>query len=267
MILIALGLYGLLVAGATIWQRQLLYFPTPLTPAEARQLAAEKQFEPWTNAVGEIIGWKMPATGPAQGSVLIVHGNAGSALNRNYIARPIHEAAAVDVYVLEYPGYGVRAGKPSQDAFFAAAEAAFAQMPAGRPRYVVSESIGTGVACELAKNHPAEVAGMVLFVPYHKLAWVAQQNFWFLPAYLFLLDRFDPESYLRDYRGPIKFVIAERDEAVGAKTGLKLARGYAGRKTIEVVPGAYHNEVEGQPVEWWQSVFGFWQGDKVPATQ
>ena len=114
------------------------------------------------------------------------------------------------------------------------------------------------MACDLAKNHPQEVAGLALFVPYHNLASVAQRQIWFLPAYLLLLDRFGPEECLKSYHGPVKFVIAEKDEIIGAASGLRLAKNYTGPKDSQVFPGAGHNDISGQPPGWWRDVFSFW---------
>jgi pimeloyl-ACP methyl ester carboxylesterase len=190
---------------------------------------------------------------------LIIHGNAGCALHRDYIAQPIHAAAGVDVFVLEYPGYGARNGAPTKASMDAAAEESFQLLPAGKPKYLVSESIGTGVACDLAKNHPNEVAGLALFVPYHKLASVAQGKMWFFPTYFLLLDRFDPEECLKNYRGPVKFVVAGNDEILGPATGKKLADSYRGPKELQVIAGAHHNDVSAQSPEWWREVFSFWK--------
>ena len=223
------------------------------------QVAAGHGFVPWRNAAGQIIGWEIPAKGAAAASVLITHGNAGTALSRDYLARPIHDAEPVDVYVLEYPGYGAREGSPSKTSMVAAAEEAFHLLPAGKPRYLVSESIGTGVACELAKAHGQDVEGMALFAPYHNLASVAQRHMWFLPAYFFLLDRFNPQACLENYRGPVKFIVAGKDEIIGSASGLRLANGYQGPKELQVIPDAYHNEVCEQSPEWWREVFKFWE--------
>ena len=259
-ILIALAVtYFFLCACGCALQRKLLYFPTKIPPGAAVQAGAEHGFVPWKNNSGQIIGWKIPARGPAAGSVLIVHGNAGCAIGRDYLAQPVHEAADVDVFVLEYPGYGARDGSPSKTSFLAAAEEAFQLLSTSSPRYVVSESIGAGVACELAKKHPQEVAGLALLVPYHNLASVAQHQIWFLPTYFLLLDRFNPEDCLRSYDGPVKFVIAGQDEVIGPASGLRLANGYAGPKEVQVFPGAHHNDVSGQPAVWWREVFSFWQ--------
>ena len=112
---------------------------------------------------------------------------------------------------------------------------------------------------------PSEIAGVALFVPYRNLASVAQRRMWFLPAYILLLDRFDPEACLKQYHGPVKFVIAGDDEIIGAASGLQLANGYAGAKKIQVIPGAHHNDVAEQSPDWWREVFSFWQKNAVVA--
>lgn len=252
----------LCVCGCAV-QRRLLYFPTKLPPDVAVQEAVVSGFIPWKNNSGEIIGWEIPANGASIGSVLIVHGNAGCALNRGYLAQPIHEATNANVFVLEYPGYGPRKGSPSKKSMDAAAEEAFRLLPANGPKYIVSESIGTGVACDLAQDHPSEIAGMALLVPYHNLASVAQRKMWFLPAYIFLLDRFNPEKSLKSYHGPVKFVVAGSDEILGPATGIRLFKSYAGPKDLQIIAGAHHNEVAEQPPEWWKKVFSFWKDNET----
>src|SRR4051794_25277433 len=95
------ALYLIVVVAAAVFQRQLIYFPSKLSPALAAREAASRGFVAWRNPGGQIIGWKLPSSRPSTGSVLVVHGNAGSAIDRDYFARPIHDAAAVDVYLLE----------------------------------------------------------------------------------------------------------------------------------------------------------------------
>jgi uncharacterized protein len=259
-VLITLAIiYGLLCVAVFIWQRNLLYIPTKIPANVIEKVAAEHGFIPWKNSAGQIIGWKIPANGISTASVLIVHGNAGCAVGRDYLARPIHDATNVDVFVLEYPGYGAREGSPSKKSFDAAAEEAFQLLPTNAPKFIVSESIGAGVACDLAKNHPQEIAGLALFVPYHDLASVAQKHFWFLPTYFLLLDRFNPADSLKNYHGSVKFIIAEKDEVIGSASGLKLADGYDGPKNLQVIPSAHHNDVSAQLPEWWREVFSFWR--------
>ena len=251
--------YLFVVLAALIFQRRLIYFPRIIPPALVEPAAAELGFVPWRNPSGQIIGWKFPATSSPVASVLITHGNAGCAIDRGYLAGPIHDAAPVDVYVLEYPGYGARGGAPGKPAFLAAAEEAFGLLTNNLLKYLVSESIGAGLACYLAKTHSANVAGLVLFMPYHDLASVAQRKMPLLPAYLLLLDRFNPAECLRDYRGPLKIVLAGADEIIPVESGRRLFEGYQGPKNLQIIPGARHNDIAEQSPAWWKEVFLFWQ--------
>lgn len=261
--LLTLGIvYGLFLVAGCAWQRKLLYFPSRYSLAEEKEFAGQKGFVPWPNPSGEIIGWKCPATGVATGSVLVVHGNGGAALNRDYFAQPIHQATALDVFVLEYPGYGAREGKPSMKSWLAAGEEAYALLPQDKPIYLVSESLGAGVAAHLAKLHPKGIAGMVMFVPYDSLPSLAQSRMPLLIPYFFLVDRYQPAEWMKDYRGPVKFVLAERDEIIPPKFGQRLFDSYAGPKQLQIIPGASHNEVAEQTPEWWREVFIFWDKDK-----
>ena len=254
--------YVLFVLAAAIFQRRLIYFPRTIPPALAEPAAAELGFVPWRNPPGQIIGWKYPAASSPVASVLITHGNAGCAIDRGYLAGPIHDAAPIDVYVLEYPGYGSRAGSPGKRSILAAAEEAFGLLTNGLPKYLVSESIGAGAACYLAGAHPAEVAGLVLFMPYYNLASVAQRRMPLLPAYFLLLDRFNPAECLKDYREPVKMVLAGADEIIPVESGRRLFEGYAGPKNLQIIPSARHNDIAGQSPAWWKEVFAFWQQNR-----
>ncbi len=255
--------YGLLLICGCAWQRKLLYFPTKIPAGDVAQASARSGLEPWRNAAGEIIGWKLAASAASTGSVMVIHGNGGCALQRGYIARPIHDAAALDVFILEFPGYGMREGSPGLKSILAAAEEAFALLPQEKPVYLVSESLGTGVAAFLAKTHPKEIAGMVMFVPYASLPSLAQSKMPLLLPYLFLKDRFEPAAWLKEYRGPIKFVLAERDEIIPVKFGQRLFDSYAGLKALQIIPNVGHEGVTEQSPEWWQDVFGFIGNQKL----
>lgn len=257
LILLALYLVPLLLVGCS--QRRFIYYPSRLSTTEALNIAEREGFEPWRNDAGEIIGWRMAATGAPTGSVLVMHGNAGSALNRDYFARSIHSAGPLDVFVLEYPGYGARAGSPSMQSFLAAAEEAFQKLPTNRPIYLVAESLGSGPAAHLAKTYGNRIAGIIFFAPYDDLAKVGQNHMPFLPVKLLLRDRYQPAEWLKEYRGPIKVVLAEGDTVIPARFGQRLHDSYDGAKNLETIPGVGHNDIAAQPADWWRNVFAFWR--------
>jgi len=259
--------YLLLCAGGCALQRRLIYFPTKLDPRVAEQMAAKEGFQPWRNKAGKIIGWRLPTDGQPTGSVLVIHGNAGCALDRGYLARPIHVAGGGDVYVLEYPGYGARSGSPGMKSFLAAGEEAFALLPTHLPIHIVSESLGAGVAAHLAKLHGTRVSGLMMFAPYNSLASVGQRQMPFLPVSLLLRDRFNPAEWLKDYRGPVSILLAGTDEVIPSDLGRKLHDGYLGPKRLQVIEGARHNDIAEQPPDWWKEVFTFWQQNMNAASR
>lgn len=251
--------YTVVLVLFTLFQRKLIYVPTRLTMAAAEQEAASAGFVPWLNKSGQLIGWKLPAVSTPVGSVLIVYGNAGWALNRSYMASPIHTAAPLDVYILEYPGFGAREGSPGEASFLAAGDEASEALPRNLPVYVVSESLGTGVAAHLAQKYPSIVAGLALFVPFDRLASVAENHVPFLPAYFLLVDRYDPVDWLKDYHGPVEVIVAGSDEIIPSALGRHLYDEYAGPKMLQVVPGAHHSDTTNKSPDWWKEVLVFWQ--------
>jgi pimeloyl-ACP methyl ester carboxylesterase len=240
-------------------QRRMIYFPKRLSPKFAEQMAAQEGFQPWRNSDGLVIGWHLPPSSTVTAAVMVVHGNSGCALERGYLAKPIHATGGAAVYVLEYPGYGGRNGSPTEDSLLAAAEEAFVSITNQTPIYIVSESLGTGVAAHLARKHGDEVAGLLLLTPYDSLLSVARGRMPLLPTSLILRDRFDPVRWLKDYRGPVAIVLAEADRVIPTEHGRRLYDGFAGPKRLQVIPSAGHNEVSDQSAEWWQGVFAFWR--------
>ena len=251
--------YLVMIVLFTVLQRYLIYVPTRLTMDHAAEEAARTGFVMWRNGAGQLIGWKLPASSTPTGSLLILHGNGGWALNRAYMAKPIHEAAALDVYILEYPGYGAREGSPGKASLLTAADEAFEMLPKNIPVYVVSESLGTGVAAHLAQKYPSDVAGLAMFVPYDKLASVAGNHVPFIPAYYLLWDRFDPAEWLKDYHGPVKVIVAGSDEIIPPRFGEQLYESYAGPKLLQIIPGARHSSTTAETPDWWRELLAFWQ--------
>ena len=261
-------LYLALALGCAALQRKLIYFPTVATAAELDRFAALHGLERWKNSAGLDIGWRRESpTQPPRGQVLITHGNAGYAMHRLNFAEPLRQSAGMDVFILEYPGYGDRAGQSSEKSFFAAAEDAFQSLPKTVPIYLLGESLGTGPACHLAGTHSNEVAGMLLFAPYNSLVDVAQHHIAILPASLILADRFESEKYLRQYHRPLAILVGGKDDVVPEQFGRRLFDGYTGPKQIWRAPQAGHNDIHTQSKEYWKEIIAFWQANAIGARQ
>jgi pimeloyl-ACP methyl ester carboxylesterase len=256
--------YGGLALVVFLNQRSMLYHPSRDSLEALTRMAVGFGFRPWTNSAGDVIGWMRPAPGKGpHPHVLIVHGNAGSAINRvDYADGVTHEMPA-DVYILEYPGYGSRPGAPTQKRIFAAADEAMSLIERDGPVCIIGESLGTGVAAYLAGTHPKSVAAMLLMAPYHNMIEVAQSHMPIFPVPLMLLDRYPSARYLRDYHGPIAVVLAGEDNVIPKQFGKHLYDDYAGPKKLWEIPKAGHNDLPDQPAEWWRELVKFWRTNAV----
>ena len=102
----------------------------------------------------------------------------------------------------------------------------------------------------------------MMIVPYNNLAEVGARQMPFLPVRLILRERFNPQEWLKDYRGPVSFLIAGADEVIPSDLGLKLHNSYPGPKHLQVIEGARHNDVAAQSSAWWKETFSFWEQNR-----
>ena len=242
-------------------QRRMIYFPPAIDPTEMQQTAAANGLERWKGSRGEFIGWlRRSSTHPSAGQMLIFHGNGGCAFQCSHYADVIQQNGAFDVFMAEYPGYGDRPGKPTQQSIEESALNAFDALDLHRPTYIIGESLGTGVACYVAGHYSNDVTGVILLAPYTSLVDVARTHT-VMPIGLFLRDRYPAEQYLRHYRGPTAMLVAEGDTVVPAKLGKQLYENYTGPKRLWVFPGGNHGTVMQQPAETWREIISFLQSN------
>lgn len=223
-------------------QRRLLYYPLQVSADEARRMAEDVGARAFPSAE-EVQAWRFPRP-EAEAALLAFHGNAGMALERRYMAETFGPHG-FEVHVVEYPGYGARAGEPSEGTFFQAAEAAFDTLSAAsnRPVFVLGESIGSGPACHLAQVRGDRLAGLLLVTPFERLAGPAGHHFPWLPVSLVLQDRFENDRALSDWRGRVAILVAGRDTVVPPAHGRALHAGYAGPKALFTDEEADHNDL------------------------
>lgn len=219
-----------LFAGCASVQRQVLFYPTHHGRSNG---LAEWREGPW------LIGFAREVAEPEH-IWLMLHGNGGQAADRGYALPRFSERDSV--FILEYPGYGQRAGAASRRAFDAAAIEAYRALRTrfpGRAICVVGESIGSGPACVLAGQAEAP-AKIVLVVPFDTMKRVAAGHAPWLPTGILLGDVWDNVSALAGYRGPVEIFAARGDTVIPYGHAEALARSLAGAK-FHIVGGG-HND-------------------------
>ncbi len=241
------GCIVFLLGALFVFQRSLIYFPTRLPRAQFD--AAVKGalgggaalLDPFDAVVIEPAG-----TVAIAGTAILFHGNAGLGLDRAYMA-PEFTRRGLRLVLAEYPGYGARAGSPSERALVGDATALFEKVAStypGSPILIVGESLGSGVAVQVATGQTRpQAARLVLLTPFLSLAETAARAYPFLPARYLLRDRFDSAAALPRYAGPVAILVAGNDQVVGAGQGRALAEHARARGETVVVElaDASHN--------------------------
>ncbi len=224
-----------------VYQRRLMYFPeTQRIPPGIARLTGIEEVR-LTTPDGEIlIAWYGKAA-PGKPVLLYFHGNAGGLRRRADRIRRF-QMAGLGIFILAYRGYSGSTGRPSERANVADALLAYEVLrqrgvPASEIA-VYGESLGTGVATQLAAARPA--AALILDAPYTSLAAVAQRLFPVFPVRPFLRDSYRSERYIKAVRAPILILHGARDLLVPAAQGRALFGLAPEPKEIAIFPHGGH---------------------------
>jgi alpha-beta hydrolase superfamily lysophospholipase len=163
-----------------VFQRKIIYYPQVISIDQQKNLAASLQLKLWPtddNFLGLISDRDLPKS---KGTIIVFHGNAGSANNRRHFIDAL-ENSGYRVVLAEYPGYGARNGKPSEQALLADASKTVSRAikDFGLPLFLWGESLGTGVVSGIIQSQQFPVKGVALITPFDSLAKTAQHHYWF----------------------------------------------------------------------------------------
>ncbi|WP_433037725.1 alpha/beta hydrolase [Actinomycetospora sp. CA-053990] len=234
----------LLVGGLWLFQRALVYVPSPGPVPAAATVVARGQDVVLTTADDVRLGaWFVPASGPRRDvTVLVANGNAGDRSMRAPLAAAL-SARGLDVLLFDYRGFGGNPGSPSEEGLYADARAARDHLvrdrgvPPQRMLYL-GESLGSAVVARLATESP--VGGMVLRSPSVDLPAVGERIYPYLPVRALLTDRFPVAEPVARAGVPTTVVLGEADSLVPPAQSRAVAD--AAGAPVVAVPGADHND-------------------------
>ena len=191
----------------------------------------------------------LPAPGATR-ALLFLHGNAGNASHRLPNAAEL-VALGTSVLLLDYRGYGLSEGTPSEAGAYADARTGLRYLLEERGfaanRVVVfGRSLGGAVAIDLVQDRT--IAGLILESTFTSVADMARSIL--PPAAPFVRGRFDSEKKIARLRAPLLFFHGDRDEIVPHELGQRLFEVAPEPKAFETIVGAGHNDttqVGGRP--------------------
>jgi uncharacterized protein len=223
-------------------QNDMLYYPSSYVPLHSELAARHIQF--WPSGPDGYRGFvSAPRVSDTKGTIIVFHGNAGTAADRDYYVNDL-SALGYRVILAEYPGYGARKGKLGEVSFVNDAKETLriASEQYGKPIYLLGESLGCAVTASLAKETPVPINGMILITPWNTLLSVAKEKFPWLPVKLFLHDKYDSNQNLKSFQGRVAVIGAERDDIIPIHHALALYESLSGQKKMWTIRGAGHND-------------------------
>lgn len=191
------------------------------------------------DATGELAAIWLPNP-DATKALLYFHGNAEDIANCKHIFQGLH-AAGFSVLAVDYPGFGMSDGKPTESGVYASAEAAYARLTetlniAPSNIVVLGQSIGSGPACYLAEKHK-DIGGLVIQSGFTS-AFRVVTRIRVLP-----IDPFPNLARMDQIECPKLFLHGNRDEVVPYRQGVKLFSAASEPKAMITVDGAGHNDL------------------------
>ena len=185
--------------------------------------------------------------------ILRFYGNADRADRWAAMEAEMWNDRAVEIWGMNYPGFGGSTGPARLTRIGPAAVAAFDALrheTADAPIVAYGASIGATAALHVAAQRP--IAGLILHNPVPLREIILRQfgwwNLWLLagPVALQMPRNLDSVANARASRAPATFLLAERDEIVAPRFHRLVVQAYSGEKRIIELRGAHHNDpIEG----------------------
>lgn len=237
---VAVGAYAALVGTVYVAQRRIIYpVPGRVVRPEVEDASLEQVPVPGaTDTVGLYF-----AGAPQAPTLLHFHGNGEQLADLIALGRAL-QARGLGFFAMEYPGYGVAQGEPSESANYAAAEASVRHLQARhgvtRERLVLQgQSLGTGVAVEMARR--GHGARMILLSPYTSMVEMGKLTLPIFPGGL-IHDRYLNLAKAPAVAQPTLVIHGTSDEVIPAHMGRQVAEALP-RAELLMIEGGRHNDL------------------------
>jgi fermentation-respiration switch protein FrsA (DUF1100 family) len=231
-------------------QRSFLYFPSTTAASPAESGVSEMQVVRLDTGDGLALrSWYRPAA-DGKPTIVYFHGNAGHVGYRGLRVRPYLEAG-LGVLLVEYRGYGGNPGEPTEAGLYEDGRAAVrflaAQGVGGRSTILYGESLGCGVAVQIAAEHAEQrssVAAVIVEAPLSSVTDVGAYHYPYLPVRWLLKDRFETRAKVAKIGAPLLVVHGTEDRIVPLRFGRSVFEAAAEPKEALWIAGGGHEDLE-----------------------
>lgn len=226
-------------------ERFFLYFPTQDLEYNPGDVGLDFQdIELITEDNVKIHGWFVPHE-DSTGTILMLHGNAGNIGHRVTWLKILHDLG-VNVFIIDYRGYGKSEGEPFEAGLYRDARAAYdwwfaERKPRDEKLILYGESLGGAVAVHLAAR--ASPSGLILQSTFTSARDMAKTMFLIGLFQPLVNVHFNSADAIARITCPKLFIHGETDEIVPFRLGEDLFKLAPEPKLFYAVPEAGHNDL------------------------
>lgn len=216
--------------------RDFIYFPDRSLISTPATIGLKYQDVTFSVGTRKLHGWLIPHPSP-KATFLFFHGNAGNISHRLEKIKMFYDLG-IATFIIDYSGYGKSEGKPSEKTLYEDGLAAYEALPDKEKVVLYGESLGTGVAIELALQK--KVSGLILEGAFASLKDLAKRHMPLLsPMAGGQYNNFEKISQINV---PIFFIHPKNDEICPFEDALKLYERAQTAKSYLWLESGGHND-------------------------
>jgi len=216
-------IYFFILISTYIFQRNLLYHPSENNYFGDQLLVSVKKIKITTKDNIELLSWYHNKNTNDYKTILFLHGNAGSLENRIHKINHFKDMN-VNFLLLSWRGFSGNKGKPTESGLYEDARSAVRWLKSNgiteKNIIIYGESLGTGVATEIAQNK--NFAGIILESPFTSMIDAGKDKYPYLPVKLLLKDKYESNKKIKNIKSPILIMHGMVDNIVPFDMGKKM---------------------------------------------
>ena len=206
-----------------ISQRSLLYHPTENNYSGDMLTVSIDKIKIKNDDNIELLAWYHEKDIEKYKTILFLHGNAGSLENRIHKINHFNDMD-VNFLIISWRGFSGNKGKPTEQGLYKDARSAVKWLInegiIEENIIIYGESLGTGVATEIAQNK--NFAGVILESPFTSMVAAAKSKYPIFPINLLLKDKYESDKKINNIKSPILIMHGEVDKIVPFWMGKKM---------------------------------------------
>ena len=218
-----LFLYLLIMASLFFFQKKILYHPSENNYSGDQLIVSVEKVKIKNSDNIELLAWYHLKDINNYKTILFLHGNAGSLENRIHKINNFKDMN-VNFLLLAWRGFSGNEGQPSELGLYDDAKSAvnwLTKQGALKKNIIIyGESLGTGIASEIAQNDI--FAGVILESPFTSMVEAGQSKYPIFPISFLLKDKYESNKKVKNIRSPILIMHGEKDQIVPFWMGEKI---------------------------------------------